>query len=110
MNDRRVILIKGDGSKWYDEVIFIVKSGAEVPTSPVLEAERIVRNYIASKYSNNIVNKDTVNISKKVDNKLKKVDKIGKRKVKNGKIDKAIDVCLILIMIALAVLVFFVVN
>lgn len=96
MGDRKVILIKGDGSKWYDEVIFIVKNNAEVPTSPVMEAEKIVRNYIASRYSNMkyLNKKNDVKKDKKVSN------------INNAKINKAIDICLILVLIALAILVF----
>ena len=45
----RVILIKGDSSKWYDQAIFIVKENAlskENSIDFVAEAEKIISNHI----------------------------------------------------------------
>lgn len=47
-NDR-VILIKGDNSKWYEQAIFIIKkdaSASKMPVDFVLEAENIINNYM----------------------------------------------------------------
>ena len=44
----RVILVKGDSSKWWEQAIFIVNPQAqaeEMPTDFVSEAERIVSEY-----------------------------------------------------------------
>jgi len=46
----RVILIKGDGTKWYDQAIFIVNQNApkaKMPVDFVAEAERIIHNYMS---------------------------------------------------------------
>ncbi|MCL2171685.1 MAG: hypothetical protein FWB71_05970, partial [Defluviitaleaceae bacterium] len=45
-DNRRVILVKGDESKWYEQAIFILRPGrdgaAGAPLDFVKEAERIV--------------------------------------------------------------------
>jgi len=44
----RVILVKGDSSKWWEQAIFIVNPQTEteeIPTDFVSEAERIVNDY-----------------------------------------------------------------
>lgn len=63
-NDR-VVLIKGDNSKWYEQAIFIIKKDApasKIPVDFVLEAENIINSYmsrtgkvngLASKYAGN---------------------------------------------------------
>ncbi len=97
MGDRKVILIKGDSSNWYDEVIFIVKGNASVPQSPAAEAENIIKRYMAAKYKNGM------SVKKITDRSNKNKRMIRKR---NKRINKAVDICLILVLIALAVLVF----
>lgn len=50
----RVILIKGDGTKWYNQAIFIVNQDTpkdKMPVDFVAEAERIINTYM-SKVSN----------------------------------------------------------
>ena len=45
----RVILIKGDGTKWYNQAIFIVNRDTpkgDMPMDFVAEAERIINNYM----------------------------------------------------------------
>lgn len=45
VNQERVILIKGDRSKWYDQAIFIMKKNIptnKIPVDFVAEAERII--------------------------------------------------------------------
>jgi len=46
----RVILLKGDATKWYDQAIFIVNQNAppgKMPVDFVAEAERIINSYMA---------------------------------------------------------------
>ena len=55
-DNKRVILITGDRTKWYDQAIFIVKKDAlptELPIDFVEEAERIIQNYITNGGSTN---------------------------------------------------------
>jgi len=50
----RVILIKGDHKKWYNQAIFIINPDtpkAEMPTDLVAEAEKIIANYMTRKTS-----------------------------------------------------------
>ena len=45
----RVILIKGDGTKWYNQAIFIVNKDTpkdNMPMDFVAEAEKIINNYM----------------------------------------------------------------
>lgn len=49
MDSERVILIKGDHSKWYDQAIFIVKKNIpqnKIPVDFVAEAEKIINGYV----------------------------------------------------------------
>jgi len=43
----RVVLVKGDASKWYEQAIFIVNTNtaAEMPVDFVAEAERIINEF-----------------------------------------------------------------
>jgi len=48
-NDKQVILISGDSTKWYEQAIFILPKGqakTAVPKDFLGEAEGIVRNYL----------------------------------------------------------------
>lgn len=62
MKNKKVILVNGNGSKWYEQAIFIVnKNEANVPKNIVFEAEKIIneylnKNYPDKKYPNNISN------------------------------------------------------
>jgi len=45
----RVILIKGDATKWYNQAIFIVNQGTpqeKMPVNFVAEAEKIINSYL----------------------------------------------------------------
>lgn len=57
MDDKkRVILIKGDKTKWYEQAIFIMRPDAapnKIPKDFVAEAEKIINNYMNR---NNILN------------------------------------------------------
>ena len=82
MNDKKkVILINGNNSNWYEQVIFIVKEKNEniMPKNLVLEAEKIITDYISKKYNttstNNINNNNRQNIAYK-QNKPKNKEKI----------------------------------
>jgi hypothetical protein len=49
MLNERVILIKGDAGKWYDQAIFIVNKNVpkdKIPKDFVREAENIIRSYM----------------------------------------------------------------
>lgn len=49
MSNERIILIKGDNSKWYDQAIFIVKKNVpqnKIPIDFVKEAEKIINGYL----------------------------------------------------------------
>ena len=48
-SNERVILIRGDASKWYNQAIFIVKKeipADKIPVDFVAEAEKIINGYM----------------------------------------------------------------
>jgi hypothetical protein len=50
--NERVIMIKGDAGKWYDQAIFILNKDMppeDMPKDFVREAEDIIRGYVAQK-------------------------------------------------------------
>ena len=60
MNDnngnKKVILIKGNKSRWFEQAIFILKDSNEsknIPKNFVEEAEKIINDYMMKKYSQN---------------------------------------------------------
>ena len=60
MNEKKkVILINGTKANWYEQVIFIVKENNQqnIPKNLVLEAEKIINNYIAKKYNSTNIDK-----------------------------------------------------
>jgi len=55
MPNDRVILIKGDADKWYDQAIFILNQDTpseKIPKDFVREAENIIRSYLVKKRKN----------------------------------------------------------
>lgn len=87
MNDKKkVILINGDTSKWYEQVIFIVKEEKEdkVPKNLVLEAEKIINEYVSKKYNKIEENKIDKNVNSQ--KSICKNNKNNKRSKKNTKI------------------------
>ncbi|GHU73844.1 hypothetical protein FACS1894188_00430 [Clostridia bacterium] len=57
MNDR-IILIKGDNSKWYEQAIFIIRpETGDMPVDFVDEAENIINNYMIRSTDKNLVKK-----------------------------------------------------
>lgn len=48
MKDKKVIFVKGDKSKWFEQAIFIVKEDipkSQLPVNFLFEAEKIVNNF-----------------------------------------------------------------
>ena len=55
----RVILIKGDKSKWYEQAIFIVNQNTpqeNIPVDFVFEAEKIIQNHVRKSYGMHVGN------------------------------------------------------
>lgn len=73
MNDKKkVILINGKNSNWYEQVIFIIKESKEknVPKNLVLEAEKIINEHMEKKYNkSNIYNYNVKSANKQKNNK-----------------------------------------
>lgn len=66
MSEDRVILIKGDQTNWYEQAIFIVKSGvprSKMPLDLVAEAERIINGYANQQRRANTMRRDNSSAS-----------------------------------------------
>ena len=51
--NERVVVIKGDTSKWYSQAVFFINPNAsadKIPVDFVAEAENIIYNYMAKKH------------------------------------------------------------
>ena len=97
MPNERVILIKGDAGKWYDQAIFIVKQNTpaeKIPKDFVLEAENIIRSYLIKKKKNAGNNKAGLpQISKPA---------LTARPVRNKKFDKILNIIMLLGCVVIA--------
>ena len=54
--DKKVILIKGGSSRWFEQAIFILKDSGDrknMPKNFVSEAEKIINSYMMRKYQQN---------------------------------------------------------
>ena len=63
----RVILIKGDSSKWYEQAIFIVNQNtpkSQIPVDFVAEAEKIIQNHIRKSYGSQSGSEKSKNVNK----------------------------------------------
>ncbi len=93
---KRVILINGDDTKWYEQAIFIVKKdvdGAMVPVDFVSEAEKIINDYMKTK---NIPNPYAA-YQKQISKQPKKM-----RKTVNGAVDFILNGAMLLSCVLLA--------
>ncbi|GHV38830.1 hypothetical protein FACS189490_01400 [Clostridia bacterium] len=49
MSEKKVVVVPGDGQKWFEQAIFIMRENKAAPKDAVTEAERIVNEYISGK-------------------------------------------------------------
>jgi len=94
---KQVIMIKGDNSKFYEQVIFIlrpqeVKKLKEIDF--VNEAQKIINNYMTQKYNNTT----TPQVNEKIESQPPK---------KNKEIDKILNICIVLCCILLGTVLYF---
>lgn len=105
---KKVILVSGKKSGWYEQAIFIVNEGNRLPVDMVKEAENIIRKYIAAggdkkdniyeKYKNNMKNKKRSNIDESAKNeKQYSIPKTGVNAAANTAANIAIAFCMVLI-------------
>lgn len=106
MNNKKVILINGNGSKWYEQAIFIVNDTEhKVPKNIVFEAEKIINEYLNKKYPSNVSN--VYNNSTYHSSSLKTLKK-SKTKKSNKNLNKYLNIsifCTISIIFCLAYLI-----
>ena len=107
-NKKKVILVNGNGSKWYEQAIFIInKHDANIPQNIVFEAEKIINEYINKKYpsNTNIYNNSKALIYNEAKTKPKNLSK-NKNKKLNNYLNLTIF-CTLCIIICLAYLIFY---
>lgn len=82
---KKVILINGNSSNWYEQVIFIVKEQNQqiIPKNLAKEAEKIINEYMAKKYnSTNVTKNKTVNKQQEIIKQPKQNNVINTKKIK----------------------------
>lgn len=97
--NKRVILITGDKTKWYEQAIFIVKKNiqqTDVPLNFIDEAEKIVENYMIG---NNILLNQTGYTKAEYAMANSNINKIVKNKAKKPKRKSSFDFMLNIAMI-----------
>lgn len=101
---KKVILIKGDNSKWYEEAIFIMRTdipSKSIPIDFVLEAEKIINNYMQKCLSSQ--NK-TLSLIKPQNKMISKEHTTVKREDK--KLNNILNICIVLCCILLSVILY----
>lgn len=106
--NKKIILIKGDNSNWYEQAIFIMRTDIapkNVPVDFVLEAEKIINNYM-QKQLKSISKPEKKAISAQcetIKNENKSIDCILKG---NKNINYILNICIVLCCILLAVILY----
>lgn len=81
MSENKVILVKGDSSKWYEQAFFVLRTTTPknaIPTDFAFEAEKIINAYMDNSISNQNtqqINNNKTEIVEKTKNKSKNKDK-----------------------------------
>lgn len=80
---KKVVFINGNKSKWYEQVIFILKENDQnIPKNLVIEAEKIINEYMQKKNQEKLVQTYKNNISLPREQAIKKKKTISKRDLK----------------------------
>ena len=76
-SEKRVIMLNGDGKKWYDQAIFIISEDCpktSMPNNFISEAEKIINDYLMSSSPNIDMHGIIVKNKKKTKNITRKAD------------------------------------
>ena len=100
----RVILLKGDATKWYDQAIFIVNKNTpatKMPVDFVAEAEKIIANYLRVENKKQLPKNKTAAAITSTTTPKKIQQKI---KPKNSTFDFTLNLIMIFACIAIAII------
>ena len=100
---KKVILIKGNNSKWFEQAIFILKDPGEqknVPKNFVEEAEKIINGYMMRKY---YANNNLSSVYSKTEPKMK----TSVKKKRNKRRDRFLNISLILCCIFIGLILYY---
>ncbi len=102
---KKVILIKGDSSRWFEQAIFILKDDEPryIPKNFVAEAEKIINNYMAKKYSPGINLSSAYSKAAKTEPKRK----IDAKQNKSKKYDRFLNISIILCCIFIGLILYY---
>ncbi len=104
MDDKKkIILIKGGKSRWFEQAIFILKDKEKAKNMPknfVEEAEKIINNYMIRNYSSECNVIESYTNAKNVGNSIHS-------KAKKKKFDKFLNVLIILSCILIGLILYY---
>jgi len=102
---KKVILIKGDNSRWFEQAIFILKDDEpkNIPKNFVAEAEKIINNYMAKKYSSGINLSSAYSKTAKTEPKRKTET----RQNKSKKYDRLLNISIVLCCIFIGLILYY---
>lgn len=107
--DKKVILIKGGKSRWFEQAIFILKDKdqrRDMPKNFVEEAEKIINSYMLKKYpkssANSVYSQNTTAYPPK-----KLSDTSSAKSSKKKKYDKILNVSIVLSCILIGLILYY---
>lgn len=111
--DKKIILIKGGKSGWFEQAIFILKDKEErknMPKNFVEEAEKIINGYMMKKYSNSSkLNSAYSKTEPQFQNKKQLKNSTG-IKAKKKKYDKILNISIILCCVLIGLILYYLGN
>ena len=108
--DQKIILIKGGKSGWFEQAIFILKDKGQrknMPKNFVEEAEKIINNYMAKKYSNVSKLNPVYSQAQSVNQQKEVKFNADKRRAKRKKYDKVLNISVILCCILIGLILYY---
>ncbi|MCI8805234.1 MAG: hypothetical protein HFE59_04960 [Clostridiales bacterium] len=107
--DKKIILIKGGKSGWFEQAIFILKDKGQrknMPKNFVEEAEKIINNYMIKKYSNGTKLNSAYSQTKPKDSR-QEIKTDAKKRGKRKKYDKILNISVILCCVLIGLILYY---
>jgi hypothetical protein len=107
--DKKIILIKGGKSGWFEQAIFILKDKGQrknMPKNFVEEAEKIINNYMIKKYSNGPKLNSAYSQTKPKDSR-QEIKTDAKKRGKRKKYDKILNISVILCCVLIGLILYY---
>ena len=107
--DKKIILIKGGKSGWFEQAIFILKDKGQrknMPKNFVEEAEKIINNYMIKKYSNG-TKLNSAYSQTKPKHSRQEIKTDAKKRGKRKKYDKILNISVILCCVLIGLILYY---